>query len=104
MDATTWPELGGKEIRYRDEIWELSGEVAVEDDGTSLAVEAVARDDVRHETGTLYFSLEDPPDALNPGNLGDHFDRIERTKRNQYLVAETEGRTYRYRLARLEPS
>ena len=99
-----WPELGEKEIRYHDEIWELTGEVDVQDQGELLAVDATARDDVGHERRTLYFALQGESDALNPGNLGGHFDRLERTKRNQYLVVETEGRTYRYRLDRIGPA
>lgn len=57
---------------------------------------------MRHPKATLYFGLDDAPDSLNPGSLGDHFDSLERTGRRQHLVVKTEGRTYRYELERLE--
>jgi hypothetical protein len=50
---------------------------------------------VRHRTATLYFGLEPPTDPLNPGQLGEHFDRLERGGSRQYLVVRTDSRTYR---------
>lgn len=102
MNETVWPELGGKQLQYSNRSWELTGTVTVEDDGRALAADARVEDGNSKDSGTLYFTLQNPPKSLNPGNLGGHFDRIERTKRDQYLVVETEGRTYRYRLSRLE--
>ena len=37
MVETEWPEIGGKEVRYRDARWELTGSVDVQDDGALLA-------------------------------------------------------------------
>ena len=33
-----------------------------------------------------------------PGNLGAHFDRLERTDEGQFLLVRKERRTYRYAL------
>ncbi|MFB6159755.1 MAG: hypothetical protein ABEJ61_01105 [Haloferacaceae archaeon] len=97
-----WEDLRNEEVRHGDERWTLTGDVDVRKSGDVLAVEATQAGDVRHGTATLYFDIDDPPDSLNPGALGEHFDRIERTQRHQYLVVKTEGRTYRYELQRLE--
>ena len=103
MVESTWPELGGKELRYRDHTWELTGEVDVRDRGELLAVAARQADGVGHDRATLYFDIADPPDSLNPGNLGAYFDRIERTPDGTFLVVKKERRTYRYVLQRIEP-
>ena len=102
MVETHWEDLRGKELRYLDHTWALTGDVDVRDSGDLLAVEATQVDDVRRERATLYFGIEDPPDSLNPGDLGDQFDRLEREGDHQYLVVKKEGRTYRYELRRLE--
>lgn len=102
MVETRWPELGSKELRYRDHTWELTGDVDVRRDGALLAVRARQVDDVRGRPATLYFGLDDPPDSLNPGALGDHFDSLERTSDGQYLLVKKEGRSYRYELRRIE--
>lgn len=102
MTNTAWPELGGKEIRYRDERWELTGDVTVQDNGEILAVDVTAVDDVRHENATIYFTIVGSPKTLNPGNLGEHFDSIDREGRRLYLTVKTEGRRYRYQARRIE--
>jgi len=102
MVEAHWEDLRGKELRYRDRTWELTGDVDVRERGGLLGLDAREVDDVRHGTATLYFGIDDPPDALNTGDLGEQFDRLERTKRHQYLLIKTEGRTYRYELQRLE--
>ena len=104
MDETMWPDLEGSELRFSDSSWELTGTVEVRNDGRRLAAEAVAADYNRHKTGTLIFTRGAKPPSLNPGDLGSHFDRIERTRRNQFLVVKKTGRNYRYRLARIERS
>lgn len=100
--ASHWPELGGKRLRYRDRTWELTGDVDVRENGALLAAEATQSDDVRRGTATLYFALETPTDSLNPGDLGEHFDRLERTDTSQYLIIKKETRNYRYELERIE--
>ena len=97
-----WDTLRGREVSYSDRTWTLTGDVDVERDGSLLALEATRADDVRHETATLYFDLPESADSLNPGNLGDHFDRLERSGERQHLVVETPGRTYRYVLSRVD--
>lgn len=98
MVEDRWPELAGRTLRYADHSWELSGTVDVRATGERLAVEARQVDDVRRRRATLQFGLDDPPRSLNPGNLGGHFDRLERDGDRQFLVVEKEGRTYRYEL------
>lgn len=102
MTNTVWPELGGKEVRYNDQRWKLTGDVAVEDNGETLAVEGTAVDDVRHENATIYFSIDGSSKTLNPGDLGDHFDSVERRGRRLYVNVKKEGRRYRYQARRIE--
>ncbi|MFC3476557.1 hypothetical protein [Halobacterium litoreum] len=101
MADTTWPELGGKQIRTGDGTWEFSGEVDVRDSGNVLAVEATRVDEAKRPTARLYFDVENPPDSLNPGALGEHFDRVEWEGNDPRLVVKTTGRTYRYEFNRL---
>lgn len=102
MVETHWPELEGKELRYRDRAWSLTGDVDIRETGELIAVEATRVDDVRHGTASLYFGLQTPRKSLNPGMLVDHFDKLERVNDEMYLVVKTEGRTYRYELQRME--
>jgi len=97
-----WEDLRGRELRYRDHTWELTGDVAVRDRGELLAIQARQTDDVRHPRAALYFEIADPSASLNPGNLGVHFDRLERADGEQHLVVKKERRSYRYVLRRLE--
>ena len=98
MARFRWSDLDGKELRYRDHAWELTGDVDVREQGELLAVEARQTDDVAHPTATLRFVLSADGDSLNPGNLGAHFDRLERTDEGQFLLVRKERRTYRYAL------
>jgi len=102
MVEAHWDTLCGRALRYRDRTWELTGDVDVRARGALVAAEATQVDDVRHETAMLHFGVDDPPDSLNPGDLGEQFDRIERDDGRQFLVVERPGRTYRYELRRLE--
>jgi hypothetical protein len=102
MVETHWPELQGEELRYLDHTWELTGTVDVRDRGELLAVDARRADDVKREDATLYFVIESPGDSLNPGDLGEHFDRLERTEGGQCLLVKKAHRTYRYELQRME--
>ena len=102
MVESNWTELGGKQVRYAGHTWELSGAVEVRESGELLATEAQQAGDVRGETAMLFFRLENPPDSLNAGHLGEHFDRLERTADGYRLVVKTDPRTYRYELQRME--
>lgn len=102
MVETEWPELAGVELRYLDRTWQLTGTVDVVQNGELLAVEVTRVDGVRHEGATLYFSLEGGPGSLNPGNLGDHFDRLERDSDEQRIIVRKGTETYRYDLKRME--
>jgi hypothetical protein len=102
MSATAWPELGGRELRYLDHTWELTGDVDVRRDGELLAVDAVQVDDVRRPTATLYFEVDDGGPSLNPGALGEHFDHLEPDGGDHRLVVKKDGRRYEYALRRLE--
>lgn len=103
MVESHWPEIEEKELRYLDRTWALTGDVTVENTGNTLGVAAKQADGVRHGRATLYFEVEDASDSLNPGNLGEHFDRLEREGDSHYLEVKKEGRTYRYELRRMEP-
>jgi hypothetical protein len=103
MVESHWVELRGQELRYADDTWELTGDVDVLESGELLGVEARQADDVRHGTATLYFGLDSPTESLNQGALGEHFDRLERTRNGHHLVVKKEARTYRYELQRIEP-
>lgn len=98
MVETHWDDLRGREVRYRDHTWELTGEVEVRNGGESLAVTATQVDDVRHSTADLHFGLRAGTESLNPGDPGEHFDRLERAGGVQQLVVRKRGRTYRYEL------
>lgn len=98
MSETRWPELAGKELRYADHTWELTGLVDVRGTGEVLHVEAKQTDGVKHRTAILRFGLENPPASLNPGDPGDHFDRLERDGGQWYLIVRKEARVYRYEL------
>lgn len=98
MSETRWPEIGGKELRYADHTWELTGTVDVRASGETLHVEARAVDGVKHRTAILRFGLETSPASLNPGDLGDHFDRLERDGERWSLIVRKGTREYRYRL------
>ena len=104
MVKTQWGELQDKNVQYHDRTWTLTGTVDVRESGALLAVEANQANDVRGTPGVLYFGVDTPGDSLNPGNLGEHFDRLERTGDTQYLLVKKDGRTYRYELQRLEYS
>ena len=102
MGMSHWEDLRGRELRYRDQAWELTGEVEVREQGELLAVQARRSDDVAHDAATLYFDLDGSPDSINPGNLGEHFDSLERTADGVFLHVKKERRTYRYKLQRVE--
>ncbi|WP_255149117.1 hypothetical protein [Halorarius halobius] len=100
MVETHWDALRGREVRYRDHTWELTGDVTVRDSGTVVSLGAVQTDDVRRRSARLQFDVAGPS-SLNPGSLGDVFERLERDGGTLTLVVETDGRRYRYRLTRL---
>jgi hypothetical protein len=102
MVETHWEDVRGKRLRYHDHTWELTGDLDVLNEGNVLALVATRVDGVRGEDARLYFGVENPPDSLNPGDLGEHFDSLVREDDIQYLRVKQTGRTYRYELQRLE--
>lgn len=98
MVEITLPVLAGKEVRYGDDTWELTGVVEVGGTGEYLEAEAEQVDDVRHRTARLHFGLENPPASLNPGNVGDYFEQLQREGDEYHLLVKTDERTYRYGL------
>lgn len=102
MVEDTWEELAGKRLQYADRTWELTGSVDVRGTGERVELEAKEVNDVRHRRAALRFVTRTPSDSLNPGNLGEHFDRLERDGDVQTLVVKKGGRTYRYELRGLE--
>lgn len=101
MVETRWENLRDKRVVYLDGQWRLTGDVDVRNSGELLAIAAIRDNDVKGERATFYFGADDGPKSLNPGNLGVHFDRLERDGDGQYLLVKGAGRTYRYELQRL---
>lgn len=102
MVESHWEAIRGKQLRYSDHTWELTGDVDVLRDGAVIAVAATQVDGVQHDKARLFFGIENPPGSLNPGNLGEHFDSLVREDGKQSLQIEKTGRTYRYELRRIE--
>lgn len=102
MGEPPWDDLEGRTVRYAGDLWELTGKVEVLDSGELLALSARREDDVRGESAKLHFAVEGAPHSLNPGDLGEQFDHIERTGDGHHLVVRTDGRTYRYGLEHLQ--
>ena len=102
MVEAHWEGVRGEEMRFRDETWELTGDVDLR--GTGEVVQARARrvDGVKHEGATLQFGLDDAGESLNPGSVGDVSASLEREGERRYLVVERDPRTYRYELQSLE--
>lgn len=98
MVKTHWEDLEGETVRYADHSWEFTGAVEVLGTGEMLAIEATQLDDVRHGRATLRFGLENPPASLNPGDIGERFDRLERQSGRHQIVVSGDHRTYRYQL------
>lgn len=102
MVEIRWPELSGKELRYRDKTWKLTGTVDVRGSGESLEVTATEVHDVKHSKATLQFNLRNPPASLNPGDFGTGSTSLEREDDRYYIVIEKEHRTYRYEIGGLQ--
>lgn len=64
------PELEGEQVRFNDDTWEFTGTIDVKQNGNRIHAAARKPERVRGNTGTLNFTLDDPPASLNPGNLG----------------------------------
>ncbi|MFW6385267.1 MAG: hypothetical protein ACOCY7_03940 [Halodesulfurarchaeum sp.] len=94
-------DLDGERLRYHDRTWELTGDVEVLKNGELLAVEAKQIDDVKGSTVTLDFGLEGGAGSLNPGNLGEHFNSLDRRGSTHAIVVEKGRQTYTYTLHRL---
>jgi len=94
--------IGGKEVRYDDGTWELTGDVDVVGTGEHIQAEAKQVDDVRGRRARLRFDLETPPASLNPGDVGGYFESLERDGDRYQLVLKTDQRTYRYELNGIE--
>ena len=65
------PTLEGKQLRYNDNTWELTGKIAVRRNGELIQAEARKVDRVRGSAGWLKFVLDTPPASLNPGHITD---------------------------------
>lgn len=102
MVATHWDDMRGKQLRYLDHTWELTGDLELLDTGNLLEVEARRVDDVRGKRARFHFDVENPPDSVNPSDDGLNFYRLEQDGTDQLLVVRNAGRTYRYCLHRLQ--
>ncbi|WP_435320803.1 hypothetical protein [Haloarchaeobius sp. TZWSO28] len=102
MFQARWDDIKGRELRYGGHTWKLTGDISIEDSGSVVSVEARQIDGVKGDLARLQFDIDGQPHSLNPGNTGEHFNRLERVGQRQYLVIKNEGRTYRYELHRIE--
>lgn len=64
------PQLEGERIRYNDDTWEFTGELAIKQNGEVIEATARKPDRVRGNSGLLRFRLDDQPASINPGNPG----------------------------------
>ncbi|MFU8868116.1 hypothetical protein [Natronococcus sp.] len=92
------PELDGEQIRYNDDTWEFTGAIDVKQNGNRIHAAAKKPDRVRGNTGTLNFTLDDPPASLNPGNLGDLRCELEQEAAGPVLVVDRNHTADRYTL------
>lgn len=102
MADARWEDVRGKELRYQDRTWELTGEVDLRGTGERILVRARRVDGVKHEHATLLFSIAEGEDSLNPGDLDDVFVRLEQDGDREILVVRKDPRSYRYELHSLE--
>lgn len=103
MVETRWPELEGEVLQYAGRQWKLTGDLAIRSTGELLEVEAKQVNDVRQGRTTLHFGIQSPPASLNPGDLEDHFQELDR-QGDEYALVVTRGRrVYRYELRGMTP-
>lgn len=102
MADAQWEDVRGEELRYRDDTWELTGEVDVRGTGDSLRARARQVHDVKHQHATLQFGVVGQGDSLNPGDLDDVTARLDLEDGRYHLIVEKDPRTYRYELHSLE--
>ena len=102
MGNLHWDSLTDGEVTFDDRRWSLTGDLEILDRGEILAVDATQTDDVRHPRATLYFSVTDSGESLNPGALGDPSAELDTSGASESIVVTTEGRSYQYDLARMQ--
>ena len=95
------PELGGEQLRYNNDTWELTGTMDVMQNGELPQAEAKKPDRIRGSTGWLKFSLDTPPASLNPGNLSEFNCELTEGDDGYVLEITREQRADRYRLTKL---
>lgn len=98
MVEAHFPELEGERIRYNDDTWEFTGTIDVKQNGDRIHAEAKKPERVRGNTGTLNFTLADPPGSLNPGNLGQFNCKLQAEANGSTLVIDRHHTTDRYNL------
>ncbi|WP_232685665.1 hypothetical protein [Halobacterium zhouii] len=102
MAQAHWDDLRGRELRYRGDTWELTGDLDIRRTGEVLAVAAKQVDESAQEKATLYFGVGSQSNSLNPGSSDANFDHFEWDGDRQVLVVDAPGRRYRYELDRIE--
>lgn len=103
MADTHWAGMQGRELRYDDRTWALTGDLDIRQSGDLLVADAKQIDESKREKATLYFRIEDPPDSLNPGSSDANFDHLEQDSAGDYLlVVDAPGRRYQYGLDSIE--
>lgn len=92
------PDLEGTEIRYSGDMWALTGDLDVKQNGSVIDASARKTNRVRKSEATMRFSLQEPPASLNPGNLGDFDAQLERADGQYTLAIRRNNGTDHYRL------
>lgn len=92
------PELEGERIRYSDDTWEFTGTIDVKRNGDLIHAKAKKPDRVRGNSGTLSFTLANPPASLNPGNLGEFQCELQQGTDGPTLVIDRNHTADRYNL------
>lgn len=98
MADTHHEELAGERVRYNEATWEFTGDLDVRRNGEVLHADVRKEDRVRGNSGTLRFTLQDPPSSINPGNLGSFDVELRKRDGSQYLVVDRRNATSLYRL------
>lgn len=96
MVETTLSRLSGEQVRYGDDTWELTGEIAIGRNGEVIDADAVETG--RGRNARFRFELERKPGSINPGNLGSFEIDLKRGDDGPMLIVRHNMETDRYRL------
>lgn len=92
------PNLAGERIRYNNDTWEFTGDIAFKQNGSLIEANARKPDRVRGSRGIFRFQLQDASASINPGNPGDFDIHIERQAGDVILQLTRAHSSDRYKL------